>query len=843
MENKTTKFLKYSIILTSLLCVVTFTLIGTHMDSRSAKTIQEVGTIYMSGMNEQITLHFETIIDMELSQIEEMVEANPVRADGTVPLDDLAYEAKARGFEYLALYSQEGSFEMIYGNPLKVTKPQPFLDSLNNNEKKVAVGTDADGKKVILLGISVTYPMSDGVKGTALVAGLPAEYMKSILFLEREGAMVTSFIIRTDGEFVIRNSDGLWDNYFTRIRTLYEGTNGKTKEQLAQELQDAMNNGKGYSAVFEMEGKRRHMYCTSLPNSEWYLITVLPYGALNEAVSNLSHACVWLAVGGCVIVLSALLFVFFKYFHISQHQMKELEKAREKAVKATKAKSEFLSNMSHDIRTPMNAIVGMTAIAITNIDNRDQVQNCLKKITLSSRHLLGLINDILDMSKIESGKLTLNMDMISLKDIIEGIVGIVQPQVKTKKQTFDVLINDISVENVCCDGVRLNQVLLNFLSNAIKFTPEGGTIRLSLSEEASPKGEHYIRTHIEVKDSGIGMSKEFLDKIYESYTREDSRRVQKTEGAGLGMAITKYIVDAMGGTIDVWSEPGKGTKFHVVLDLEKADIQGEEMILPDWKMLVVDDDQQLCEAAIDSLKSIGVKADWTQDGESAVDIVSRHRESGDDYQIILLDWKLPGMDGIQTAQAIRSKLGGDIPILLISAYDWSDIEQKAREAGINGFIAKPLFKSTLFYGLKKYMVHDSEEPQPEEQRTDFSGKRILMAEDNELNWEIAEEILSEMGLEMEWAEDGRICVDKFGQSPAGYYDLILMDLRMPVMSGYEATEAIRKLDRPDADIPIIAMTADAFAEDIQHCLACGMNAHVAKPIDIKAVTRLLEKYL
>ncbi|MDE6454916.1 MAG: response regulator, partial [Dysosmobacter sp.] len=480
-----------------------------------------------------------------------------------------------------------------------------------------------------------------------------------------------------------------------------------------------------------------------------------------------------------------------------------------------------------------------------NIGDPQQVQNCLKKITLSSRHLLGLINDVLDMSKIESGRLTLNMDQVSLREVMDSIVSIAQPQVRSKRQHFDVFIHDISTENVCCDSVRLNQVLLNILGNALKFTPEGGLIQVSLYEEPSPKGEDYVRTHILVKDNGIGMTPEFKEKIFESFVREDSARVRRTEGSGLGMAITKYIVDAMGGSITVESELGKGSEFHVTLDLQRAEATEEEMILPDWNILVVDDDQQLCESTTASLKSIGVKADWALNAEKALEMLDRRVKARDNYHIILLDWKLPDMDGISAAKEIRRRFGGDTPIMLISAYDWSEIESEARDAGITGFISKPLFRSTLFYGLKPF-IGGAGVPGPqrhEEKCADFTGRHILLAEDNDLNWEIANELLSDLGMELEWAENGRICVDMFENSPVGFYDAVLMDLRMPVMTGYEATRAIRSLDRPDRDIPIIAMTADAFSEDIKKCLAAGMNAHVAKPIDIREVSRLLDKFI
>ncbi len=844
VRKKTMRFLRNSAIFILILCVAIFSFLAFYMNGKSSGTITEMGTIYMSGMSEQISIHFEKTMGLRLAQVEELEKEVPPQEADQELLEELTYSGQARGFDYLAFYNTDGSFDMIYGENVKVTDPEPFFLSMNSDEKKIAVGTDSADEDIVLMGIPAKYRLDNGETSIALVAGIPVSYVKEVLALDENDSMVYSHIIRRDGSFVIQSSDAYRENYFERIKALFEEIDGEDAEQYVQELEASMSMKSDYSKVIKVENERRHMFCTSLPYSEWYLVTVMPYGELSKVVGNLNELWALMAIASCVIVLCALFIVFFKYMKLTREQFAELEKAREEAVSANKAKSEFLSNMSHDIRTPMNAIVGMSAIATANIDNVQQVQNCLRKITLSSKHLLGLINDVLDMSKIESGKMTLNMDQVSLREVMEGIVNIVQPQIKEKNQQFEVIINDIMTENVCCDSVRLNQILLNFLSNAIKFTPEGGKIQLSIEEEESSRGKDWVRIHLMVKDNGIGMSEEFSRKIFDSFTREDSARVQKIQGTGLGMAITKYIVDAMGGTIDVKSEHGKGTEFHVELELERAVVQEEDMILPEWNMLVVDDDEQLCRTTAESLKAIGVHADWTLDGETAVLMTEKRHRQHNDYHIILLDWKLPGMNGIKTANVIRKKMGDDIPILLISAYDWSDIEEEARGVGINGFISKPLFKSTLYYGLRKYAgISEGGEQNPEEESKDFEGRRILLAEDNDLNWEIAEELFGELNLTIDRAENGQVCVEIFEQSDPGYYDAILMDIRMPIMNGYEATEKIRSLGRMDSDIPIIAMTADAFSEDIKHCLACGMNAHIAKPIDVQEAVRQLEKYM
>lgn len=846
VKNKTTRFLRISLILILALCLVMFSFLAFFMNTQNRKTINEVGTLYMSGMSEQISLHFQTTVGLRLSQLEALMGSVPTGSEANIEeiFSGLAHDAEARGFEYLAFYTNEGTFDMLLGDPVFVTDPPPFDGSMVAGEKKIAVGTDSDGNKIVLLGQPIPDFSTGGKTYIALVAGLPVEYISTTLALDENDSLVYSHIIRRDGSYVIRSIEQVGDNYFTQIENLFgKGAEDQGRRYIT-ELSNAMQNNEDYSDVLQLSnGERRHLYCTMLPYSEWYLVTVLPYGELDEEVNTLSLQWIFLALGCCVLILTALLLIFARYYALTRQQVEELNEARKEAQQANRAKSEFLSNMSHDIRTPMNAIVGMTAIATANINDTQQVQNCLKKISLSSKHLLGLINDVLDMSKIESGKMSLNVDQVSLREVMDSIVNIVQPQVKAKRQRFEVSIHDISSENICCDSVRLNQVLLNLLSNAIKFTPEGGQITVSLHEAASPKGEDWVRVYLRVKDNGIGMTPEFQKIIFESFAREDSARVHRTEGTGLGMAITKYIIDMMGGTIELKSELGKGTEFFVTLDMEKADVQEEEMILPSWNMLVVDDDQLLCESAVGSLKGIGIRADWTLDGETAVRMVTEHHKKQDDYQIILLDWKLPDIDGIETARRIRKAVGEDLPILLISAYDWSEIEEDARAAGIDGFISKPLFKSTLFYGLKPFVGGQTagEQTPPTHREMNLEGRKILVAEDNEINWEIAHELLSELGMELDWAENGKVCVDKFSSSPAGHYDAILMDLRMPVMNGYEATEVIRGLDRPDADIPIIAMTADAFAEDAKKCLECGMNAHIAKPIDIKDVARELER--
>lgn len=846
IERKTKHFLLTSAVCLVILGAVVFTCLASVMREKSEITLNDVSKSYMSGMNDQLQKKFEAVIAMQLKQVEGTVnrveEGDLAYSDAL--REELALCAKIRDFSFLALYRQDGTSDVLYGETINLTDQKEFLNMLSQEEVKVSSGICADGEKLFFLAVDVAYPMSDGKESDVLVAGVTMDFLKEILKLDEDGATMFSHIIDHDGYFIVRSGGAYRDSYFERIRAVFSEHQGKTPEQYEKELREAMERDEPYSSCAIIDGKHQNIYCSRLNGTDWHLLSVMPYDTLDSAVSSLDQTRqnAMLTAGG--VMLAGFLLVFFLYYRMSRQQLRELRRAEQESAKASQAKSEFLSSMSHDIRTPMNGIVGMTAIARANIGDQAKVADCLGKISMSSKHLLGLINDVLDMSKIESGKLSLNTYMVSLQETMDSIVTIAQPQVKAKHQHFDIFIRDIQTENVYCDSIRLNQVLLNLISNAVKFTSEDGTINIFLEQEDSPKGDDYVRCHFRVKDNGIGMSPEFQKTIFEQFTREQSRQVHQTEGSGLGMAITKAIVEMMEGSIQLQSAPGQGSEFHIVLDFERADMKEADMILPPWKMLVVDDNIDLGKSVVASLKEIGVVAEWASGGKMAIQMARQHHTMGDDYQIILMDWKMPEMDGLQTTKELRRHLGDDVPILIISAYDWSDIEEEARAAGAHGFIAKPLFKSNLFLGLSPFMLQqETEKEKAKEEELRFQGRRILLAEDNDLNWEIAEEILSEAGFCLERAENGKVCVEKFKQSEPGYYDVILMDIRMPVMNGYDAASAIRDLERKDAGLPIIAMTADAFTEDIQRSLACGMNEHIAKPIDLEHLMQILRHYL
>ena len=528
---------------------------------------------------------------------------------------------------------------------------------------------------------------------------------------------------------------------------------------------------------------------------------------------------------------------------------KKMNQALYEAVRAAetanRAKSTFLSNMSHDIRTPMNAVIGFTTLAVSNIDNKEKVRDYLGKILSSSNHLLSLINDVLDMSRIESGKIHLEETEVSLSDMLHDLKTIISGHIYAKQLELYMDAMDVTDEDVYCDKTRLNQVLLNLLSNAIKFTPAGGTVSVRLKQfPGTKKGSGLYE--IRVKDSGIGMSQEFIQRIFSPFERERTSTVSRTQGTGLGMAITKNIVDMMGGTIEVRTEQGKGTEFIVRLPLRiQSEQRSIEKIaeLEDLKALVVDDDFNTCDSVTKMLVKVGMRSEWTLSGKEAVLRARQSMELGDAFHAYIIDWRLPDMNGIEVTRQIRS-LGDDTPIIILTAYDWSDIEVEARAAGVNAFCAKPLFMSDIretlmtAIGQKQTGAENCILP---ETGSDFRGRCILLVEDNELNREIAEEILKQYGFLVDIAENGAVAVEKVKNSAPGTYDLVLMDIQMPVMNGYEATEQIRALEDPAlAKIRILAMTANAFDEDRKKALECGMDGFMSKPIVMEELIRELQ---
>ena len=572
---------------------------------------------------------------------------------------------------------------------------------------------------------------------------------------------------------------------------------------------------------------------------------------IQESTDEKAEAAIFYAV---VIGLLMIVIVIYAYKLRNEYlindelkrQQKILQDALLVAQKANDAKRDFLSRMSHEIRTPMNAIIGMSAITFNYLDDKKRTADCLSKITFSSKHLLMLLNDVLDMSKIENGKLNIRQELFDLKNLVTSLADINYGLATAKGLAFEIVISGFKDELLLGDSMRVNQILLNLLSNAIKFTPKGGSVRLEIRMLRSASDKIWLR--FIVKDSGIGMKKEFLEHLYEPFEQADNGIARKYGGTGLGMAITKNLVAIMDGTIEVESQEGAGTTFMVDLPFGVSKVDKKTAAdMEEMRVLVVDDDNDTCEHAAVLLKGMGVNVDWALNGFEAIEKVrSACEDDGRCYDVCFIDWCMPELDGIETARRMRSYVGPDVLIIIISAYDWSGIEEQAKAAGVNAFIAKPFFASNLYNTL----LTVSRKPElgfsavGNKETYDFGGKKVLLVEDNELNMEIASELLKFVNLQVEHAENGKVAVDIFRNSKEKEYALIFMDIQMPLMNGYDAARCIRSSEHPAAGtIPIIAMTANAFTDDVQAAFDAGMNGHLAKPIDVEALYKTIARYI
>ena len=635
-------------------------------------------------------------------------------------------------------------------------------------------------------------------------------------------------LIDAEGNYIIRGRSFKNSSFFEYYKS-YNQPGVAVQQQLFADILS----GTGSFIMLNSKGKECIVAHTPITATKgWVLLSTAPVSDLKANTVD------FLLIG--VVTAGLLLLLLTDFLYMLSINRKLQAMARE-AESANKAKTDFLSTMSHDIRTPMNAIIGLTTIAEKNLDDREAVGENLRKISLASNHLLTLINDILDISKVESGKLSLSPLTFSIVETAENLVNMSQPMIKEKNIHFNFRINRMEKEYLYADQLRLNQIYINILSNAIKYTEPGGSVSVDLREEESEKAGCVKLVYI-VSDTGIGMTPEFMEKMFEPFSRQTDSRVNSIQGTGLGLAITKQMVELMEGTIECRSEVGKGTTFTITLDIPVAEKQLEEMRFEGVEVLIADDDQILLDTAVDALESLGIEAERASNGREALEMVRRRHEDGKDYDVVILDWKMPDMDGFATTRRIREEVDARIPVLLTSAYDWSDIEDEAKEAGANGFIGKPLFRSRLYDKINELFGTETKAAEPEDNYSDLAGMNILVAEDNDINWEIVSAMLNMFGILSERAENGRICVEKMAQAAEGSYDLIFMDVQMPEMNGLDATRNIRALENKwAASIPIIAMTADAFSEDVAKCLEAGMNGHIAKPVDMKLIIKEIRR--
>ena len=686
-----------------------------------------------------------------------------------------------------------------------------------------------NGEQSIAFCNFVTLDEAGVDKEAILLRVLPVSELKTKwVFPQEEYESAELSIIDSNGDYIIKGHSYKNSSFFE----FYKSYN-HIDPAASQEFFKKITTSTGSFTMLNSRGEECIVSHTPFDaTGGWTLISLMPMKDLVVSTQN------WLLIG---VTSAGLLILFIFDLIVMLYFNKRLQATAKEAELANRAKTDFLSTMSHDIRTPMNAIIGLTTISEKNLGDEKLVAENLRKINLASNHLLTLINDILDISKVESGKLNFIPQNFSIVETVENLMNLSQPMIKEKNIDFSFHISRMDKEYLYADQLRLNQIYINLLSNAIKYTEPGGKVSVDMKEEDSEK-EGCVKLTFIVADTGIGMSPEFMANLYQPFSRQTDSRVNKIQGTGLGLAITKQMVDLMEGTIDCQSEQGKGTTFTVVLDIPVADQQRGDMKFDAMDVLIIDDDEILLETAVDTLESLGLVVEQASNGLEGIGMIKHRETTGKNYDIVIVDLKMPDVDGIETIRRIRSEIKSKVPVLLVSAYSWSDVEQEAKEAGVNGFLTKPLFRSTLYDKISEILGTEVKSTEIENDYSDLEGMNILVAEDNDINWEIVSALLAMYGINTERAENGRICVEKIKEAEKGKYALIFMDIQMPEMNGLDATRTIRALkDSWASTIPIVAMTADAFSENVSECLEAGMNGHIAKPIDIKLVIKVIQK--
>lgn len=728
---------------------------------------------------------------------------------GTTDNYAVSYKAINLPIRLDKLVERDGAINVSrsYTNPLNGTQSLAFCDRVtlvdSNDESK--------RRDAVLLRVIPTEKLMD----------------KWVFPIDRYKEAEVS-LIDSDGNYIIKGHD-YKNNNFIEFYKSYNQIDAEGVEELKTRLATQsgslfMTNSRGENCLIA--------YVPISANQGWTILNYIQASSLHRSTVD------WFLVIG---VTCALLFLLICDMFFMNWINVRLNEAAKEAEAANRAKSDFLSTMSHDIRTPMNAILGLTTIAQRNADDPAIVKDNLHKIGLASNHLLTLINDILDISKVESGKFSLTPVVFSIVDVTENLVNISQPMVKEKSIDFDFHVNTMEHEYLHADQLRINQVFINILSNSLKYTEPCGSVTVDLQELTSDM-PGTVRLVYRVADTGIGMSEEFMAHMFEPFSRQTDSRVNKVQGTGLGLAITKQMVDLMGGTIECQSKEGEGTTFTITLDVPIAERETEDMTLESVDVLIVDDDEALLHTVQTTFTSLGARVEVASSGAQALEMVEARHAQHEDYDAIIVDWKMPGIDGIEVVRRMRALCGDQKPPILVSAYDWSDIEERAKEAGADGFISKPPFRSTWYRAINELLRLTPDSSVNEDDYSDIAGMRVLVAEDIDVNWEILSTLLMMHGIEATRAENGQIAVDLLASSRPGAYDLVFMDVQMPVMNGIEATKSIRALpDEQVSTIPIIATTADAFSEDVALCMDAGMNGHIAKPIDIKLVLKEIRK--
>lgn len=837
--------------------IVVFCILGTVVFSVSQRISAEMSSSAINNLSESLELvkgtieailikeaEFQKLIAQEATMIEEPERfIRSYKKNRTMVKVSLILSEKEEGISNTGdVFTEEGldfsTEKTVEGLPIS----QSYLNDMGTWAYTIKCPVEKDDKEIGTLYIEYIYDSFE--------ESLPDGFYNGNAMLYIMDAKSERFVLKPKG-MGERKAGHLNLQDFYRANNILE-------EEVQAEVAAGVASGRNVMFYHDIQNKDSLIFMWSVNDGAVYLIGYVPIEAIQQEGKAVNQN-IFIVV---VVMLAAFLICCMLYY-LNQRQQNRLRKEREEerevhnrqlaealqaAQIASKSKTMFLSNMSHDIRTPMNAILGFTTLLAKDADNPAKVREYTAKITASGRHLLSLINDVLDVSKIESGKVVLTIGEFTLNNLVSSVDAIIRPMARARRQNFDVSVTDIKHEYLIGDETRINQILINLLSNAVKYTPEGGNIWFRIIGLQQRSGQ-YEHIRIEVEDDGYGMTPEYLETIFDAFTRAENSTTNKVQGTGLGMAITKNIVELMGGTIEVASEIDKGSIFTVELELRIPDGQDDSRF---WKengierILAVDDDEEICKSIQTLMKDTGVHVDKAQNGKEAMGMIQDAAGRGEDYQMILLDWKMPGMNGFETAGIIRTTMLYQGPILFLTAYDGDEVEDEAAEIGNSGVLAKPFFVSAFKEKIIRMQLgqHREEDAPKVAEDGSLNGLHFLVAEDNEINAEILSELLDIEGAACEITENGRLALERFAAAEKGEFDAILMDVQMPVMNGYEAAKAIRALEREDAgEIPIIAMTANAFAEDVKEALEAGMNAHVAKPIDMDLLKKTMNQYI
>lgn len=840
-----------------LLCAALLTGMLLAYQTKTDAAITQISRVYLGELTDQIISHFETSLNSQFAQVVTVMESA-----GEQDLADLDHlqsflrrQRKNNEFTYVALLTEDGmcyTDEEVYP---AISKINSLNTLLQGKGRLISANETILGDDMLLLGTPISGVSFNGSRVAAALVGLDTQTLNEKILSHKADSNAYANVISQQGAFIMRSSnrhaETAGTNLFSTLKLSAEFDEGYSLEELRKQIAAGET---GMSAL-TLNGEHEYLYYAPIPGTGWTMYVAMPSGGLDAHVASLSmfmsRAAV-IVVSGIALTLLVFALIYIRIVRKSaallEQEKERAEEALARAERASLAKSEFLSRMSHEIRTPMNGIIGMTMIAMQNIEKPSKVTDCLKKVTLSSKHLLALINDVLDMSKIESGKIELKRERFDFKVLLESLSTVYYGQAAAKNVDFNTVLSGDIREVLVGDSLRLNQIVTNLLSNAIKFTPANGRITLRVS--AAGEGNGTVLLRFDVSDTGCGIAPENLDKIFNAFEQEDAGVAQKYGGTGLGLSISRRFCELMGGSLTVESKLGQGSTFTALLPFGTVNPPAKEKPPIDYgslKALVVDDDLETCEHVTMLLEKLGIDACWADNGYQAVAQVEQAHSLDEDFDVCFVDWKMPFLDGLETTRRIRQVVGkADIAVVLITAYDPTEIEEAALEAGAIGIISKPLFSSTLvdaFESIRSSAPGAIEKPKRMTDY-DFTGKRILVVEDNEINLEIATELVGVSGAAITAARNGKEAVDAFAASAPGYFDLILMDVQMPVLDGYGATRQIRAMNRPDAlTVPILAMTANAFSEDVEHSMASGMNGHLSKPIDPDALYTELAKIL